>query len=133
MEQPVKSNFFKKFKAIASLPILRPYFRFKKKKKRFLRKFSKPGHGKLVLCTYFNRSSWTFKVERYHFPLDIVFPNFLELHSTLSEKKIFVRNFPFLTASLKPQHPHPLEGQNPLRVTKVFIYALGLRLPKKNG
>ena len=28
MEQSVESNFFKKFKAIASLPIPRPYFRF---------------------------------------------------------------------------------------------------------
>ena len=32
MEQPVES--FKKFKATESLPILRPYFRFKKKKKK---------------------------------------------------------------------------------------------------
>ena len=31
MEQSVKSNFFNKFKVIASLPILRPYFRLKKK------------------------------------------------------------------------------------------------------
>ena len=28
MEQSVESNLFKKFKAIASLPILHPYFRF---------------------------------------------------------------------------------------------------------
>ena len=48
----MESNFFGKFKAIASLPILLPYFRLffkKKKKKRFLRKLSKPGHGNLVL------------------------------------------------------------------------------------
>ena len=32
---------------------------------------------------------------------DIVFHRFLELHSTLSGKKIFVINFPFLTDSLK--------------------------------
>ena len=49
MEQPVES--FKKFKATESLPILRPYFRLKKKKKRFLRKSSKPGRGNLVLIT----------------------------------------------------------------------------------
>ena len=39
IEQSVESSFFKKFKAIASLLILRPYFRFffffKKKKKDF--------------------------------------------------------------------------------------------------
>ena len=52
MEQSVESNFFKKFKAIASLPILRPYFRFFFLEKRFLRKSSKPGHGgNLVLIT----------------------------------------------------------------------------------
>ena len=54
IEQSVESNFFKKFKAIASLLILRPYFRFFfffKKKKRFLRKSSHPGNGNLVLIT----------------------------------------------------------------------------------
>ena len=51
MQQSVESNFFKKFKAITSPPILRPYFRFKKKKKRFLKKSSKPRHGNLVPIT----------------------------------------------------------------------------------
>ena len=52
MEQPMESNFFKKFKVIASQPILRPYFRFIFFEKRFLRKSSKPpGHGNLVLIT----------------------------------------------------------------------------------
>ena len=37
------------------------------------------------------------------FSADIIFHKFLELHSTLSEKKkILVMNFPFLTDSLKP-------------------------------
>ena len=49
MEQSVESNFFKKSKAIASLPF-RPYFRFFLKK-RFLRKSSKSGHRNLVLIT----------------------------------------------------------------------------------
>ena len=35
MEQSVESNFFKKFKATASLSILRPYFRFFFLKKDF--------------------------------------------------------------------------------------------------
>ena len=35
---------------------------------------------------------------------DIIFHNILELHSTLTDKKIFVANFPFLTDSLT----HPL-------------------------
>ena len=52
MEQSVESNFFKEFKAIASLPILRSYFRFFFFfVKRFLRKSSKPGHGNVVLIT----------------------------------------------------------------------------------
>ena len=53
---------------------------------------------------------------------DIIFYKLLELHTSLSEKKIFVTNFPFLTDSLKP--PHPLTGQNPLSVTKVFLSML---------
>ena len=43
---------------------------------------------------------------------DIIFHKFLELHSTLSEKKIFVANFPFLTDSLKPRPLYPLDSQN---------------------
>ena len=38
MQQLVESNFFKKFKAITSPPILRPYFRFKRKKKKISQK-----------------------------------------------------------------------------------------------
>ena len=34
-----------------------------------------------------------------------IFRSFLELHSTLSEKKIFVSNFPSLTDSVKPSTP----------------------------
>ena len=61
-----------------------------------------------------------------------IFNKFLELHSTLSEKKIFVTNFPFLTDSLNTQppgppppppsfqHTHHHHHQNPLSVTKVF-------------
>ena len=51
MEQSVESNSFEKFKAIKSLLILLPYFRFFCKKKRFLLKSSKPGHENLVLIT----------------------------------------------------------------------------------
>ena len=49
---------------------------------------------------------------------DIICHRFLELHSTLSEKKIFVINLLFLTDSLNP--PPTLYGQNPLSVTKVI-------------
>ena len=51
----------------------------------------------------------------------IIFHKFLELHSTLSEKKKkkIVTNFPFLTDSLNPL-PHPLNSQNPLSMAKVF-------------
>ena len=51
---------------------------------------------------------------------NIISHKFSEIHSTLSEKKIFVTNFPFLTDSLKPQPPHPLNSQSPLSLTKVF-------------
>ena len=36
----------------------------------------------------------------FTFRANIIFHKFLELHSALSEKKIFVTNFPFLTDSL---------------------------------
>ena len=52
----------------------------------------------------------------------------LELYSTLSEKKISVTNFPFLTDSLNHPQPHSLNGQNnPLNMTKVFVGAPSLR------
>ena len=47
---------------------------------------------------------------------DIFFQKYLEFHSTLSEKKIFVTNFPILMGSLKPP-PHPVNTQNPLTYT----------------
>ena len=52
----------------------------------------------------------------------------LEFYSTLSEKKISVTNFPFLTDSLNHPQPHSLNGQNnPLNRTKVFVGAPSLR------
>ena len=57
----------------------------------------------------------SFYISRYH-----IFHRFLELHSTLSEKKIFVKDFSFLTDSLKPSPLQPLTSQNPLSVTNVF-------------
>ena len=51
MEQSVESNFFKKFKAIASLAHTSPIFQIFLFKKRFIRKSSTPGHGNLVLIT----------------------------------------------------------------------------------
>ena len=49
---------------------------------------------------------------------DIICHRFLELHSTFSEKKIFVINLLFLTDSLNLTPT--LYGQNPLSVTKVI-------------
>ena len=59
----------------------------------------------------------SFNIRRYNF-----FCKFLELHSTMSDKKIFVTNVPFLTDSLKPLplHPHPLNSQNLVSITKLF-------------
>ena len=75
MEQSVESN-FKKFKAIASLPILLPYFRFFFfKKKRFLRKSSKPGHGNLVLVT----STVQVELSKLKFNFNDIRTNFLQV------------------------------------------------------
>ena len=53
--------------------------------------------------------------------VDIIFHKLLELHSTFSEKKIFVPDFPFLflTDSLKPSHF--LNDQKLQSLTKVFV------------
>ena len=56
----------------------------------------------------------SFYISRYHF-LQV-----LELHSTLSEKKIFVTNFSFLTDSVNPPSPPPPSIQNLQSVTKCF-------------
>ena len=40
---------------------------------------------------------------------DIIFHKFLELHSVLSKKRIFLTKFPFLTDSLKAHDPLNLE------------------------
>ena len=47
----------------------------------------------------------SFYISRYHYS------QVLELHSTLSEKKIFVTNFPFLTALLKALLPTRLTAK----------------------
>ena len=73
MEQSVESNFFKKFKAIASLPILRPYFSFFFKE-RFFRKSSKPGHGNLVLIT----STVQVELSKLNFNFDDIRTNFFK-------------------------------------------------------
>ena len=62
---------------------------------------------------------------------DIVFHKFLELHSTLFVRKIFVTKFSlFLMDPLKPPPPpppHSLNSQNQLSVTKVFCrYSLNI-------
>ena len=59
----------------------------------------------------------SFYISRHHF-----FHKFLELPSALSEKKIFVTNFPFLMNSIKPPTIQPLNSQNWLSVTKVFCW-----------
>ena len=43
---------------------------------------------------------------------DIIFHKFLELHSTLSEKKDFRYEFPFLTDSHKPPQMKMMKYQN---------------------
>ena len=74
MEQLLESNSFEKFKAIALLPILRPYLRFFLRK-RFLRKSSKPGHGNLVLIT----STVQVELSKLNFNFDDIRTNFLQV------------------------------------------------------
>ena len=68
---------------------------------------------------------------------DIIFHKFLELHSTLSGKKILVTNFLFLTDSLprypSPTPPHLFKSQNPLSVTKVFCRCSLIRFVTNNS
>ena len=61
---------------------------------------------------YFLLFYTSFYINRHHFSQ--IFRTSLNIIC----KNIFVRNFPFLTDSLKP--PHPVNGQNPLSMTKVF-------------
>ena len=76
MKRSLEFNFFEKFKAIASLLVLRPYFRFfLKKNKRFLRKSSKPGHGNLVLIT----STVQVELSKLNFNFDDIRTNFLQV------------------------------------------------------
>ena len=58
---------------------------------------------------------------RLAFTSDVILHKYLEIHSTLSEKKYFHHKFSFLTDSLKPSPPSPAapNGQNPLSMTKV--------------
>ena len=71
MEQSVESNFFKKFKAIASLPIFQIFFF----KKRFIRKSSKPGHENLVLIT----STVQVEISKLNFNFDDIRTYFLQV------------------------------------------------------
>ena len=80
-QQSVESNFFKKFEAIASWSIPRPYFRFFLKKKTILRKsgkpghVSKPGHGNLVLIT----STLQVELSKLSFNFDDIRTYFLQV------------------------------------------------------
>ena len=75
MDQSVESNFFKKFKAIASYH--RPYFAHVSDffRKRFLRKSSKPGHEDLVLIT----STVQVKLSKSNFNFDDIRNYFLQV------------------------------------------------------
>ena len=44
---------------------------------------------------------------RFYISWYIIFDKFLELHSILSAKKVFIKYFLFLTDSLKPPRPRP--------------------------
>ena len=99
MEQSVESNFFEKFKVIASLPILR-HFRFKKKN-TFLRKSSKPGHGNLVLIT----STIQVELSKLNFDFDDIKTYFLQVLRDCWQI-IFVTLNGFCLLSKKKTLPH---------------------------
>ena len=76
MEQSVESNFFKKFKAIASLPIFRPYFSFFLKRLfKISSKPGKPGNGNLVLIT----STVQVELSKLNFNFDDIRTYFLQV------------------------------------------------------
>ena len=54
---------------------------------------------------------------------DIISDNILELHSTLTDKKIFFTNFPFLTDSFNPPvlPSLPLEQPKSVKRDKFFV------------
>ena len=93
----MESNFFKKFKAIASLPVLGPYFKFKKEKEIFLRNSRKPAHGNLVLIT----STVQVELSKLNF-------NFID---DIRSFKGLCKQITFVTVkrfcSLSKKNPHP--------------------------
>ena len=79
-------NSCKKFKAIALLPILGPYFRLVFFKKRFLGKSSKPVHGNLVVIN----STFQVELSKLNFNFDDIRFNFLQVFNFLWFFKITV-------------------------------------------
>ena len=71
----MESNSCEKFKAIALLPILGPYFRLVFFKKRSLRKSSKPVHGNLVVIN----STFQVELSKLNFNFDDIRANFLQV------------------------------------------------------
>ena len=108
----MKSNSFRKVKAIASLPILSPYFRifFFFQKKRFLRKSSKPGHVNLVLIT----STAQVELSKLNFNFDDIRTYFLLVLLRDCRPMTFVtfnRFFP-LSKIKHPPYGQYQDGQN---------------------
>ena len=82
----MESNSCKKFKSIALLPILGPYFRLVFFKKRFLGKSSKPVHGNLVVIN----STFQVELSKLNFNFDDIRFNFLQVFNFLWFFKITV-------------------------------------------
>ena len=114
MEQSVESNFFKKFKAIASLPILRPYFSFFFKE-RFFRKSSKPGHGNLVLIT----STVQVELSKLNFNFDDVRTCFLQVLRDCRQITFVMLN-EFCPSRKKKKHP--LIPTDNIMIDRIYIY-----------
>ena len=128
MEQSVELNFFKKFKAIASLAHTSPIFQIFLFKKRFIRKSSKPGHGSLVLIT----STVRVELSQLNFNFDDIKSYFLQVLLRDCQQITFVMLYGFFllrkkTLPLRCSYRQHQDGEN----TKNNVLHLGVNTERK--
>ena len=117
MEQSIESNFFKKFKAIASTVYTSPIFQIFFIKKKILRKSSKPGHGNLVLIT----STVQVELSKLNFNFDDVRTFFLQaLRDCRQITFVMLIGFRPISKNIK----HPLFLMDNIMMYRIYIYKL---------
>ena len=130
MEQSVESNFFKKFKAIASLAHTSPIFQIFLFKKRFIRKSSTPGHGNLVLIT----STVQVELSQLNFNFDDIKSYFLQVLLRDCQQITFVMLYGFCLLrkkkkkTLRCSYRQHQDGEN----TKNNVLHLGVNTERKS-